>query len=88
MREKIDKVVIWWDDERERGIFDALADTLRLNSSLPGALGGALYRHNLAQLIDDAVTAYELCPPGHPMRRYLEGYVSEVESVLREATSR
>jgi hypothetical protein len=46
----------------------------------------ATYRDNLARLIDEAVAAYELYAAGHHMRRYLEGYVSEVESFLREGS--
>ncbi len=83
MQENIDKVIIEWADEHERGAFDALTDTLRSNPNLPGALGRTIYRDNLVQLIRVAVVAYEQYTPGHYMRRYLKGYISEVEAVLR-----
>ena len=86
MQENIDKVVIQWADEHERGAFDALTDTLRSNPNLPGALGRAIYQDNLVQLIKVAVMAHELYAPGHPMRRYLKGYISEVKTVLREGS--
>lgn len=86
MQENIDKVIVEWADEHERGAFDALADTLRSNPNLPGALGRAVYRDNLVQLISTAVMAHELYTPDHYMRRYLKGYISEVEAVLREGS--
>ena len=79
-------VVIEWVDQRERGVFDALADTLRLNPSLPGALGRAVYHDNLIQLLSVAVVTHELYAPGHHMREYLEGYISEVQSILHESS--
>ena len=84
MQKNIDKVVIEWADEHERGAFDALADTLRSNPNLPGALGRAIYQDNLVRLVEVAVVAHELYAPGHRMRRYLEGYISGIETVLRE----
>lgn len=79
-------VVIEWVDQRERGVFDALADTLRLKPNLPGALGRAVYHDSLIQLLGATVVTYELYGPGHHMREYLEGYISEVQSILREGT--
>lgn len=79
-------VVIEWVDQRERGVFDALADTLRLKPNLPGALGRAVYHDSLIQLLRVAVVTYELYGPGHHMREYLEGYISEVRSILGEGT--
>ena len=79
-------VVIEWVDQRERGVFDALADTLRLKPNLPGALGRAVYHDSLIQLLSVAVLTYELYGPGHHMREYLEGYISEVRSILGEST--
>ena len=79
-------VVIEWVDQRERGVFDALADTLRLKPNLPGALGRAVYHDSLTQLLGVAFVTYELYGPGHHMREYLEGYISEVQSVLSEGT--
>lgn len=76
--------VIQWADAHERGVFDALSDSLRLNPNLPGALGHAIYQDNLIQLISVATVSYELYPPDNHMRQYLEGYISEVESILRE----
>lgn len=77
-------VVIEWVDQRERGVFDALADTLRLKPNLPGALGRAVYHDSLIQLLGVAVVTYELYGPRHHMREYLEGYISEVRSILGE----
>jgi hypothetical protein len=79
-------VVIKWVDQRERGVFDALADTLRLKPNLPGALGRAVYHDSLIQLLGVAIVTYELYGPGHHMRQYLEGYILEVQSILREGT--
>lgn len=79
-------VGIEWIDRREWGIFDALADTLRLNPNLPGALGRAVYHDSLFQLLGVAMMIYELYGPGHHMREYLEGYISEVQSILGEGT--
>jgi hypothetical protein len=79
-------VVIEWIDQRERGVFDALADTLRLKPNLPGALGCAVYHDSLVQLLGVAVVTYELYGTGHHMREYLEGYISEVRSILSEGT--
>ena len=79
-------VVIEWVDQRERGVFDALADTLRLKPNLPGALGRADYHDSLTQLLGVAFVTYELYGPEHHMREYLEGYISEVQSVLSEGT--
>ena len=84
MQQNIDKVVIQWANEHEHGAFDALADTLRSNPKLPGALGHAIYRDKLVQLIKVAVMAHELYAPEHYIRRYLKGYISEVEAILRE----
>jgi hypothetical protein len=78
--------VIKWIDQRERGVFDALADTLRLNPNLPGALGRAVYHDSLVQLLGVAVVTYELYGQGHHMREYLEGYISEVQSVIGKDT--
>ena len=88
MSEHIDDnaVVIEWVDQRERGVFDALADTLRLNPNVPGALGRAVYHDSLVQLLGVAVVTYELYGPGHHMSEYLEGYISEVQSILDEGT--
>ena len=86
MPENVSNVVIQWADEYERGVFAALTDTLGLKPDLPGALGRAIYRDNLTELINVAVTAYEQYAPGHHMRKYLEGYISEVEYILREET--
>jgi hypothetical protein len=88
MSEHIDDnvVVIEWVSQRERGVFDALADTLRLKPNLPGALGRAIYHDSLTQLLGAAFVTYELYGPGHHMREYLEGYMSEVQSVLGEST--
>ena len=77
-------LIIEWVDQRERGVFDALTDTLRLNPNLPGALGRALYHDSLIQLLGVAVVTHELYTPGHHMREYLEGYISEIQSILRE----
>jgi hypothetical protein len=79
-------VVIEWIDQRERGVFDALADTLRLKPNLPGALGRAVYHDSLVQLLGVAVVTYELYGPGHHMCEYLEGYISEVQNILGEGT--
>ena len=79
-------VVIEWIDQRERGVFDALADTLLLKPNLPGALGRAVYHDSLVQLLGVAMVTYELYGPGHHMREYLEGYISEVQSILDEGT--
>lgn len=79
-------VVIEWIDQRERGIFDALVDTIRLKPNLPGVLGRAVYHDSLVQLLGVAVVTYELYGPGHHMREYLEGYISEVQSILGEGT--
>ncbi len=79
-------VVIEWVDEHERGVFDALRDTLRLNPNLPGAPGRAVYHDSLIQLISVACITHELYAPGHPMRQYLEGYISEAERALHEET--
>lgn len=84
MPNNFDNIVIQWADERERGVFDALADTLQLNPNLPGALGYAIYQDSLIQLITVAIMSHELYTPGHRMRRYLEGYISQVESILGE----
>ena len=87
MPENVSNVIIKWANEYERGVFAALTDTLGLKPSLPGALlGRAIYRDNLTELINVAVTAYEQYAPGHHMRKYFEGYISEVESILREET--
>ena len=86
MPENVSNVIIQWANEYERGVFDALTDTLGLKPNLPGALGRAIYRNNLTELINVAVMAYKQYAPGHHIRTYLEGYVSEVESILREET--
>ena len=79
-------VVIEWVDQRERGVFDALADTLLLNPSLPGALGRAVYHDNLIQLLGVAVVTHEMYVLVHHMREDLEGYISEVQSILHESS--
>jgi hypothetical protein len=88
MAEHIDDTVVFieWVNQRERGVFDALSDTLRLRPNVPGALGRAVYHDSLVQLLGVAVVTYELYGPGHRMREYLEGYISEVNSILGEGT--
>jgi hypothetical protein len=88
MAEHIDDNVVFieWVNQRERGVFDALSDTLRLKPNVPGALGRAVYHDSLVQLLGVAVVTCELYGPGHHMREYLEGYISEVKSILGEGT--
>jgi hypothetical protein len=59
MRKSIDKAVMEWANERKRG-FDPLTDTPRLNPNLPGTPKCAIYKHSLAELLNDARMAYEL----------------------------
>jgi hypothetical protein len=84
MADHIDDNVVFieWVNQRERGVFDALSDTLRLKPNVPGALGRAVYHDSLVQLLGVAVVTYELYGPGHHMREYLEGYISEVKSII------